>query len=161
MISRRTAATILIVATVVLGAASIWMTERYLNLYRTTMQTDVKIEVLQVDLGHSPPSIHLAFTITNPVSSPFEVSIVVYEIGLNGKYLTQGIIKDAFQVGRDQNATIEKIVVIPEARMFTIQEAEEEGRWLWSVSGSLHVTTYVGETRIRFRSSIPFKPLGS
>lgn len=158
MLSRGRAAATLILVAVVLGMSSIWMTARYLNQYKTTMRTDVRVEILKLDLESSPPSIHMAFIITNPVSDPFEVEAVVYEIALNGEYLTHGSIRDTFQVSRDLNATINRIVEIPEARMFTIQEAEEEGRWLWNISGSLHLTTYIGETRIRFSSSIPFSP---
>lgn len=150
----------MILALAVLGSSSIWMTARYINRYKTAMRTEVSVEILKVDLDSSPPSIELEFTIANAVSDPFEIDSVVYEVGLNGKYMTHGIIKGAFRVSRSLNATIDRVVVIPEERAFTLREAEEEGRWIWSVSGSLHVTTYMGETRIRYGSSIFFEPDG-
>jgi hypothetical protein len=154
----RRMSTLLIILTTLLGGASLWMTGRYLTLYKMTMQTEVQIEILQVDIEEPPYTLHLRFFITNPISDPFEVEAIVYEIRLNREYLTHGLIKGDFEVGRGKNATIEHIVEIPEARDFTLRKAEEQGTWLWTISGSLHITTYIGETRIRFSSIIPFIP---
>ncbi len=158
MTSRQATTAILLTLTVILGSSSIWMVSKYLNLYRTTMKTEVNVEIANIDLNSYPRSMQLIFKITSPVSRPFDVHLLFYEVNLNGKHLTQETIRGTFQVGRDINATIERITVIPEARMFTIHEAEREEKWLWRISGSLHMTSYLGETRIRFSSDIDFEP---
>lgn len=149
---------LLIAMTALLGVFSFRMTWRYLSLYKVTMQTEVHIEILGIDLKEPPYALHLHFFITNQISEPFQIEAIAYEIRLNREYIAHGIIRGDFIVGRERNVTLEHTVEIPEARGFTLRRAEEQGVWLWTISGSLHITTYVGETRIRFSSTIPFTP---
>jgi hypothetical protein len=141
--------------------SSLWMVSSYLNFYKTTMGTEVDIEILEADILTSTQSVLLRFTVTNPLSEPFEVIVMNFQIDLDGKYLTTDSIRETFEVSKDDAITIERRIEIPEEWKRTVDDAIEGGIWSWSVSGSLHLKTFMGETRIRFESVIDFNPLES
>lgn len=150
----------LAIISIALFISSLWMVSGYLNFYKTTMKTEVLVDILDADIGSSSQSVLLGFTIVNQISAPFEIKVMNYELKLNGKHLNRDSIKEAFEVS-NVDITFERRVEIPEEWSHNLESAIEEGKWSWSVSGSLHLTTYMGETRIRFTSIVDYNPIES
>lgn len=136
----------------------VWTTDIYFNFYETTMKTKVEIEVVEVELSSKPYHICVLINISNPYSYTFEIEDIVLDLALNNKYIIDEVISGRFQVNKTHKIRLERQILIPESRMFTIIEAQQKDKWVWTFSGSLHLTTYMGETRIRFKQNSTFIP---
>jgi hypothetical protein len=51
-------------------------------------------------------------------------------------------------------------MILPQDRMFTIEDAQEQGKWEWTVTGAGHVETLFGDTLLRFETTKTLPPTG-
>lgn len=158
MKSRLRITQILILIAVVTSILNIYMALQYLEAYERVIRTQIVATLQEVDLKPEEVRITLVINIRNPVSSPFTIYRVEYDLHLNGKYMTHDSITKALEITPNRDVMLERTVMIPPERMFTISEAIASGEWRWKVSGAAHITTFFGETIIRFASTMVLEP---
>ncbi len=135
-----------------------YMITQYLGTYNVVMKTSITAEVLAVELGPDAPVLNLSVSIFNPRDEDMTLDSVEFDIKLNGKYMHHQVLQKIPEASPGSYVTFSRAVVLPSSRMFTIEEAARDDRWVWTVSGSGYVVTMFGETLLRFESDSTCRP---
>lgn len=148
----------LFVLMAVAGLATVYMASEYVETYRRILRTEVTPVLRAVTLEESSLTLELQFEIWNPISSRFRIHRIEYTLHLNNQYMTRDSIVGAFEVIPNESTVLDRTVIVPPERMFTVSEALQTRKWMWTVSGSAYTMTYFGETLMRFKSSFSAPP---
>jgi len=148
---------ILIIAALISIPLSIYMINEYVTTYRKIMNTEIKAIILNATFQNEELKMELKISIIAQ-GTPFIAHKIQYTLYLNGKYMLIEKLTEPIQLIPGKEVIIQRKLTMPKERMFTVWEAVEEGKWMWRVSGTLFTRTYLGETLIRFRSSMNFPP---
>ncbi len=135
-----------------------YMVNQYLGTYNVVMKTSITAEVVAVDLGPEAAVLNLSVSVFNPADENMTLDRVEFDIKLNGKYMHHQVLRSVPSARPGSYVTLSRAVVLPGDRMFTIEEAARDDRWVWTVSGSGYVVTMFGETLLRFGSDSTCKP---
>jgi hypothetical protein len=135
-----------------------YMITQYLGTYNVVMKTSITTEVVAVELGPDDPVLNLSVSIFNPRDEDMTLDSLEFDIKLNGKYMHHQVMQTIPEASPRSYVTFSRAVVLPSSRMFTIEEAARDDRWVWTVSGSGYVVTLFGETLLRFESDSTCKP---
>ena len=148
---------LLLFAAVVAMLLTAQMAHIYVKTYSKIMQTEISVSFENVGFTGDKFLVSIVISIRagGAQISPDKLQYYLY---LNGKYLLQDLIEDIPPLEPWEEVSINRTLIIPEERMFTIKEAMNIEKWNWRVSGSLFTQTIYGETLIRFWSSKTLAP---
>jgi LEA14-like dessication related protein len=128
------------------------MINQYTATYSLVMKTGIEIDVTGFDPGQDEPALNLSVKIVNPNRGDLKLRRIEFEIKLNQKYMDQQVLRQIPVVQPESEASFEHVLRLPVDRMFTIDQAFEEGRWEWQITGTAYVDTLFGDTLLRFKS---------
>jgi len=135
-----------------------YMATQYLGTYNVVMKTSITAEVVAVELGPDDPVLNLSVSVFNPTDEDMTLDRMEFDIKLNGKYMHHQVLHQIPGAEPGSYVTFSRSVVLPRDRIFTIEEATRDDRWVWTVSGSGYVMTMFGETLLRFESGSACRP---
>ena len=130
-----------------------YMINQYTVTYSLVMKTDIEIDVTGFDLGQDEPALNLSVKIVNPSRNDLMLRKIEFEVNLNQKYMEHQVLGQIPVVQPESEASFDYIMHLPVDRMFTIDQAFEDGRWEWQITGSGYVETLFGDTLLRFKST--------
>ncbi|MBA7626131.1 hypothetical protein ES703_33573 [subsurface metagenome] len=116
------------------------------------MKTEIDVEVTHFDYNRGEPMLNLIVRIVNPNRREIQLSKIEFDVYLNQKYMEHQVIMQIPAVTPDSQANFIYSMSLPQDRMFTIEDAIEQGKWEWEVSGSGYVDTLFGDTLLRFKT---------
>lgn len=135
-----------------------YMVTQYLGTYNVVMKTSISAEVVAVDLAPDAPVLNLSVRIFNPTGENMTLDRLEFDVRLNDKYMHHQALH-AIPVARPGSyVAFSRAIVLPRDRMFTVEEAIRDDRWVWTVSGSGYVVTMFGDTLLRFESDSICRP---
>lgn len=147
-----------LISTVLTG----YMLNQYIATYSLVMKTEIDIEVTHFDYSRGGPIrfsiLNLSVRIVNPNQKELQLRKIEFDVYLNQKYMAHQVIKHIPIVIPESQATFEHTIFLPQDRMFTVEDAQEQGKWGWKVSGSGYVDTLFGETLLRFKTTNKLPP---
>ena len=129
-----------------------YMINQYTTTYSLVMKTGIEIEVTGFDLGQEEPSLNLSVKIVNPNRGDLRLRKIEFDVKLNQKYMDHQVLGQIPVVQAESEGSFSHALSLPAERMFTIDQALEDGRWEWQVTGSGYVETLFGDTLIRFKT---------
>jgi hypothetical protein len=129
-----------------------YMINQYTATYSLVMKTGIEIDVTGFDLGQDEPALNLSVKIVNPNRGDLMLRRIEFEIKLNQKYMDHQVLRQIPVVLPESEASFAHVLLLPIDRMFTIDQAFEEGRWEWQITGTAYVDTLFGDTLLRFKS---------
>jgi len=129
-----------------------YMINQYTTTYSLVMKTGIEIEVTGFDLGQGEPALKLSVKIVNPNRNTLKLRKIEFDIHLNQKYMDHQVLGQIPAVQPKSEASFDHSLLLPVDRMFTIDQALEEGKWEWQITGSGYVETLFGDTLLRFTS---------
>ncbi len=129
-----------------------YMLNQYTATYSLLMKTEIDIEVTHFDYNLGEPTLNLIVRIVNPNRREIQLSKIEFDVYLNQKYMEHQVIMQIPAVTPDSQANFIYSMSLPQDRMFTIEDAIEQGKWEWEVSGSGYVDTLFGDTLLRFKT---------
>ena len=129
-----------------------YMINQYTATYSLVMKTDIEIDVTGFDLGRGEPVLNLSVKIVNPNRKDLMLRKIEFDVHLNQKYMDHLVLGQIPVVQPKSEASFDHSLLLPVDRMFTIDQALEEGRWEWQITGSGYVETLFGDTLLRFES---------
>jgi LEA14-like dessication related protein len=129
-----------------------YMINQYTATYSLVMKTGIEIDVTGFDPGQDEPVLNLSVKIVNPNRGDLMLQRIEFEIKLNQKYMDQQVLRQIPVVQPESEASFEHVLRLPVDRMFTIDQAFEDGRWEWQITGTAYVDTLFGDTLLRFKS---------
>jgi LEA14-like dessication related protein len=128
-----------------------YMINQYSATYNLVMKTDIEIDVAGFDLGQDEPALNLTVKIGNPNRDDLKLRKIEFEVHLNQKYMDHQVLGQIPVVQPESEASFDHVLLLPVDRMFTIDQAFEEGRWEWQITGTAYVDTLFGNTLLRFK----------
>jgi hypothetical protein len=134
------------------------MVNQYLSTYSVVMKTNIEIEVVNIELGPNEPVLNLSVRVFNPTSKNMTLDRIEFDVKLNSKFMQHQLFQSIPAARPKSSVTFNRAISLPRDRMFTIEEAERDDSWEWTVSGSGHVVTMFGETLLRFKSDSTCEP---
>jgi len=135
-----------------------YMLNQYTATYSLLMKTEIDVEVTHFDYNLGEPTLNLSVRIVNPNQKELQLRKIEFNVYLNQKYMEHQVIMQIPTVTPESQATFICSMSLPQDRMFTIEDAEEQGKWEWKVSGSGYVDTLFGDTLLRFKTSKTLPP---
>jgi LEA14-like dessication related protein len=135
-----------------------YMINQYMTTYSLVMKTGIEIDVTGFDLDQGEPALNLRVKIVNPNRDALMLRKIEFEVHLNQKYMDHQVLGQIPAVQPESEASFDRILLLPIDRMFTIDQASEEGKWEWQITGSGYVETLFGDTLLRFRSTTTQPP---
>ncbi|GAH08910.1 unnamed protein product, partial [marine sediment metagenome] len=115
-------------------------------------KTEIDIEVTHFDYSSGEPLMNLCVSIFNPSQEVLQLRKIEFDVYLNQKYMEHQVIMRIPAVIPEYQAKFNYQMSLPQDRMFTIDDAQEQGKWEWKVSGSGYVETMFGDTLLRFKT---------
>lgn len=135
-----------------------YMLNQYIATYSLVMKTELDIEVTGFDLGQGEPALNLSVKIINPNRNDLMLRKIEFDVHLNQKYMDHQVLGQIPVVQPNSEASFDHILLLPVDRMFTIEDAQEQGKWEWTVTGSGYVETSFGNTLLRFKTTKTLPP---
>jgi len=129
-----------------------YMLNQYIATYSIVMKTEIDIEVTYFDYSRGEPVLNLSVRIVNPSQKELQLRKIEFDVYLNQKYMEHQVITHIPVVIPESQATFDHTMSLPQDRMFTVEDAQEQGKWEWKVSGSGYVETLFGDTLLRFKT---------
>lgn len=133
-----------------------YMLNQYIETYSLVMKTEIDVEVTHFDYSRGGPIrfsiLNLSVSIVNPSQKELQIRKIEFDVYLNQKYMEHQIITHIPVVIPESQATFDHTIFLPQDRMFTIEDAQEQGKWEWKISGSGYVETLFGDTLLRFKT---------
>jgi len=129
-----------------------YMLNQYIATYSLVMKTEIDIEVTHFDYSRGEPVLNLSVRIDNPNQKELQLRKIEFDVYLNQKYMEHQVITHIPVVIPESQATFDHTMSLPHDRMFTVEDAQEQGKWEWKVSGSGYVNTLFGDTILRFKT---------
>ncbi|MCW4050883.1 MAG: hypothetical protein NWE89_14230 [Candidatus Bathyarchaeota archaeon] len=127
-----------------------YMLKKYTATYSLVMKTEIDIEVTYFDYSRGEPVLNLSVRILNPSQKELQLRKIEFNVYLNQKYMEHQVITHIPVVIPESQTTFDHTMNLPQDRMFTIEDAQEQGKWEWKVTGSGYVETLFGDTFLRF-----------
>jgi len=137
-----------------------YMINQYTATYSLVMKTGIEIEVTHFDLGQDEPVLNLSVKIVNPNRNELKLRKIEFEVKLNQKYMDHHVFGQVPVVQPESEGSFHHVLFLPIDRMFTIEQALEDGRWEWQITGSGYVETLFGDTLLRFKTVSTRPPHG-
>ncbi len=135
-----------------------YMLNQYIATYSLVMKTEIDIEVTHFDYSRGEPVLNVSVRIVNPNQIELQLHKIEFDIRLNQKYMDHQVIMQIPLVKSESHANFSYSMILPQDRMFTIEDAQEQGKWEWTVTGSGYVETLFGDTLIRFETTKTLPP---
>ena len=135
-----------------------YMLNQYTDTYSLLMKTEIDVEVTHFDYNRGEPTLNLIVRIVNPNQKEIQLRKIEFDVYLNQKYMEHQVIMQIPTVTPDSQADFIYSMNLPQDRMFTIEDAIEQGKWEWEVSGSGYVDTLFGNTLLRFKTTKTLPP---
>jgi len=135
-----------------------YMLNQYTATYSLLMKTEIDVEVIYFDYNRGEPGLNLSVRIVNPNQKEIQLRKIEFNVYLNQKYMENQVITQIPTVTPDSQANFIYSMSLPQDRMFTIEDAIEQGKWEWKVSGSGYVDTLFGDTLLRFKTTKTLPP---
>jgi len=129
-----------------------YMLNQYIATYSLVMKTEIDIEVTHFDYSRGEPVLNLSVRIDNPNQKELQLRKIEFDVYLNQKYMEHQVITHIPVVIPESQATFDHTMSLSHDRMFTVEDAQEQGKWEWKVSGSGYVNTLFGDTILRFKT---------
>ncbi len=129
------------------------MLNQYIATYNLVMKTEIDIEVTHFDYSRGEPVLNLSVRIVNPNPIELQLHKIEFDLRLNQKYMDHQVIMQIPLVNSESQANFTFSMILPEDRMFTIEDAQKQGKWEWIVMGSGYVETLFGDTLLRFETT--------
>jgi len=129
-----------------------YMLKQYIATYSLVMKTEIDVEVTHFDYSSGEPLLNLCVSIFNPSQKDLQLRKIEFDVYLNQKYMEHQVITHIPVVSPESQATFDYTMILPQDRMFTIEDAQEQGKWEWKVSGSGYVDTLFGDSLLRFKT---------
>jgi len=129
-----------------------YMISQYTATYSLVMKTGIEIEVTHFDLDQDEPALNLSVKIVNPNRDELMLRKIEFDIHLNQRYMGHHVFGQVPVVQPKSEGSFYHVLFLPIDRMFTIEQALEDGRWEWQITGSGYVETLFGDTLLRFRT---------
>lgn len=129
-----------------------YMLNQYIATYSILMKTEIDVEVTHFDYNRDEPTLNLSVRIVNPNQKELQLCKIEFDVYLNQKYMEHQVIMQIPTVTPESQANFIYSMSLPQDRMFTIEDAIEQGKWEWKVSGSGYVDTLFGDTLLRFKT---------
>lgn len=137
-----------------------YMINQYTATYSLVMKTGIEIEVNGFDLDQDEPVLNLNVKIVNPNRDELMLRKIEFEVHLNQRYMDRQVLGQIPVVHPESEASFDHTLLLPVDRMFTIEQALEDGRWEWQITGSGYVDTLFGDTLLRFKTVSTRPPHG-
>ncbi len=137
-----------------------YMLTQYIATYSLVMKTEIDIEVTHFDYSRDEPVLNLSVRIVNPNPIELQLHKIEFDLRLNQKYMEHQVIMQIPLVNSESQANFTFSMILPQDRMFTIEDAQEQGKWDWIVTGSGYVETLFGDTLLRFETTKTLPPTG-
>jgi len=138
-----------------------YVINQYLNTYSLVMKTSIEIDVTYFELNPKGPLLNLSVSVFNPTSKNMTLQRIEFDVKLNRKFMEHQVLRTIPTARPGSYIMFTHAITLPQDRMFTIEEAAEEGRWEWTISGSGYINTLFGETLLRFMSISTCEPIVS
>jgi len=138
-----------------------YMISQYLNTYSLVMKTNIEIDVTYFELNPKGPLLNLNVSVFNPTSKNMTLQRIEFDVKLNSKFMEHQVLRTIPTARPGSYIMFTHAITLPQDRMFTIEEAAEDGRWEWTISGSGYINTLFGETLLRFMSISTCEPIVS
>ena len=135
-----------------------YMLNQYIQTYSLVMKTEIDIEVTHFDYSRGEPVLNLSVRIVNPNPIELQLHKIEFDLRLNQKYMDHQVIMQIPLVKSESHANFSYSMLLPQDRMFTIEDAQEQGKWEWIVTGSGYVETLFGDTLLRFETTKTLPP---
>lgn len=135
-----------------------YMLNQYIATYSLVMKTEIDVEVTHFDYNQGEPTLNLSVRIVNPNQKELQLRKIEFDVYLNQKYMEHQVIMRIPTVTPESQANFIYSISLPQDRMFTIEDAREQGKWEWKVSGSGYVDTLFGDTLLRFKTTNTLPP---
>jgi len=135
-----------------------YMLNQYTATYSLVMKTEIDIEVIHFDYSRGEPVLNLSVRIVNPNQIELQLHKIEFDLRLNQKYMEHQVIMQIPLVNSESQATFAYSMILPQDRMFTIEDAQEQGKWEWIITGSGYVETLFGDTLLRFKTTKNLPP---
>ena len=135
-----------------------YMLNQYITTYSLVMKTEIDIEATHFDYSRGEPVLNLSVRIVNPNQIELQLHKIEFDLRLNQKYMEHQVIMHIPLVNSESQANFIHSMILPQDRMFTIEDAQEQGIWEWTVTGSGHVETLFGDTLLRFETTKTLPP---
>jgi len=135
-----------------------FMLNQYIATYSLVMKTEIDIEVTHFDYSRGEPVLNLSVRIVNPNKIELQLHKIEFDIRLNQKYMEHQVIMQIPLVNSESQANFIHSMILPQDRMFTIEDAQKQGKWEWIVTGSGYVETLFGNTLLRFKTTKTIPP---
>ena len=145
---------IALISTLITG----YMLNQYTVTYRLVMKTEIDVEVTHFDYSRGEPLLNLCVSIFNPSQKELQLRKIEFDVYLNQKYMEHQVITHIPVVIPESQETFDHAMSLPQDRMFTIEDAQAQGKWEWKVSGSGYVDTLFGDTLLRFKTTNKLPP---
>jgi len=129
-----------------------YMINQYTATYSLVMKTVIEIEVTGFDLGQEEPALNLSVKIVNPNRDDLRLRKIEFDVHLNQKYMDHQVLGQVPVVQPESEGSFSHALSLPAERMFTIDQALEDGEGEWQITGSGYVETLFGDTLIRFKT---------
>ncbi len=127
-----------------------YMINNYVATYSLVMKTEIDIDVTYFDYSSGEPILNLSVRIVNPNQKELPLRKIGFDVYLNQKYMDHHVITHIPAVDPKSQVTFDHTINLSLDRMFTVEDAQEQGKWEWKVSGSGYVETMFGDTLLRF-----------
>ena len=137
-----------------------YMLNQYITTYSLVMKTEIDIEATHFDYSQGEPVLNVSVRIVNPNQIELQLHKIEFDLRLNQKYMEHQVIMQIPLVNSESQANFIYSMILPQDRMFTIKDAQEQGKWEWIVTGSGHVETLFGDTLLRFETTKTLPPTG-
>ncbi len=137
-----------------------YMLNQYIATYSLVMKTEIDIEVTGFDLCQGEPALNLSVKIMNPNRNDLMLRKIEFDVHLNQKYMDHQVLGQIPVVQPNSEASFDHILLLPVDRMFTIEDAQEQWKWEWTVTGAGYVETLFGDTLLRFETTKTLPPTG-
>jgi LEA14-like dessication related protein len=129
-----------------------YMINQYTATYSLVMKTVIEIEVVHFDLDPEELALNLSVKLTNPDRNDLMLRKIEFDVHLNQRYMDHHILEQVPVVQPKSEGSFYHVLFLPIDRMFTIEQALEDGRWEWQITGSGYVETLFGDTLLRFKT---------
>jgi hypothetical protein len=100
----------------------------------------------------------LNVAIYNPTRDNLTLGRIEFDVKLNDKYMMHEVLKTIPPAPPEDWISFGHTLILPSERGFTIEEAQYEGEWEWTIQGTGYVDTMFGETLLRFRYKSVVEP---
>lgn len=127
-----------------------YMINQYVVTYSLVMKTGIEIDVTRFDLDQEEPTLNLSVRLVNPNRNDLMLRKIEFDVHLNQKFMEHQVLGQIPIVQPESEVSFYHVLSLPVDRMFTIDQALEEGRWEWRITGSGYVETLFGDTLLRF-----------